>query len=119
MGYPTERLGKFQKGVEKLAAAMPDTMGALGGFSGAALKPGALTLREKELVAIGVAMLTRCDDCIVLHTTKALDAGCTRSEIMEAAGVAMLFGGGPVLGASASLLTECLDEFEKVRAGKR
>jgi alkylhydroperoxidase/carboxymuconolactone decarboxylase family protein YurZ len=48
-----------------------------------------------------------------VHCQKALEAGCSRAEILEAAGMAMVFGGGPVLASSATLLLECLDEFAK------
>jgi AhpD family alkylhydroperoxidase len=71
-----------------------------------------LTVREKELIAIGISMYHRCEDCIVVHADAALRAGCTRKEILEAAGMAMVFGGGPSLGASASLLLDALDAFE-------
>ncbi len=103
----------FKRGMGVLSAALPETIPAFVSFMGAAAKDGALTYREKELVAIGVALYSRCPECIAVHCQKALEAGCTRAEILEAAGMAMVFGGGPVLGSSATLLLECLDEFEK------
>lgn len=108
-----EIIQEFKKGMGTLAEAMPETVPAMVTFMGAAAKDGALTYREKELVAIGVALYSRCPECIVVHCQKAFDAGCTRAEILEAAGMAMVFGGGPVLGSSATLLLECLDEFSK------
>lgn len=103
----------FKKGMAVLGAELPETIPAMGGFMAAAAKDGALTFREKELVAIGVALYSRCPECIAVHCQKALEAGCSRAEILEAAGMAMVFGGGPVLGSSATLLLECLDEFAK------
>lgn len=103
----------FKKGMGALSAAMPETIPALVNFMGVAAKDGALTYREKELIAIAVALYTRCPECIAVHCQKALEAGCTRAEILEAAGMAIVFGGGPVLGSSATLLLECLDEFDK------
>jgi AhpD family alkylhydroperoxidase len=111
MATARETVQDFKKGMSILAAEMPETIPAMAGFMGAAAKDGALTYREKELVAIGVALYTRCPECIAVHCQKALEAGCTRAEILEAAGMAMVFGGGPVLGSSATLLLECLDEF--------
>jgi AhpD family alkylhydroperoxidase len=113
MNHVREIAQEFKKGMGVLAEALPQTISAMAGFMGAAAKDGALTYREKELVAIGVALYTRCPECIVVHCQKALDAGCNRAEILEAAGMAMVFGGGPVLGSSATLLLQCLDEFEK------
>ena len=103
----------FKKGMGILAEAMPETIPALGAFINCAQKEGVLTCREKDLVAIGVSLYSRCPECIAVHCQKALEAGCTRAEILETAGMAMVFGGGPVLASSATLLLDCLDEFEK------
>jgi AhpD family alkylhydroperoxidase len=114
MGFDArERLERFNAGVGVLSEEMPQTIKSMFDFIGSASSEGALTPREKELVAIGITMVTRCEDCIAYHTHGALKAGCTRQEILEAAGMAMAFGGGPTLGASASLLLDALDEFEK------
>ena len=104
---------KFKKGMTRLSEELPETIPALAGFMGAAAKDGALTYREKELIAIGVAVYTQCPECIVVHCHKALEAGCTRREIVEAAGMSMVFGGGPALASSATLLLDALDEFDK------
>ena len=114
-----ERLANFQNGVGVLMKENPGTTSALMGFVGASLAKGALTVREKELVAIGISVHTGCEDCIAVHTYKALEAGCTRQEILESSGVAIMLGGGPVLGASSSLLLAALNEFEKDFAGKK
>jgi len=103
----------FKKGMAVLNESLPETIPAMIGFMGNAAKDGALTYREKELIAIGVALYSRCPECIAVHCQKAIEAGCSRAEILEAAGMAMVFGGGPVLGASATLLLNCLDEFAK------
>jgi AhpD family alkylhydroperoxidase len=55
----------------------------------------ALTIREKELIALGIGMALRCDNCIYAHVQKALKAGATRQQIMETAGVAVMMQGGP------------------------
>lgn len=113
MSQVREIAQEFKRGMGVLGEALPQTIPAMVSFMGAAAKDGALSYREKELVALGVSLYTRCPECIVVHCQKALDAGCTRAEILEAAGMAMVFGGGPVLGSSATLLLQCLDEFEK------
>ncbi len=112
MGKAKEALQRFQKGMGTLMGENGRTVGKMGEFMSTALSEGgALSLREKELVAVGAALVARCEECIVVHVQKALQAGCTREEIIEAAGVAKIFGGGPVLAASATLLLEVLDEF--------
>ena len=106
------RLDGFQKGVGTLMEGIPDSINSLFEFINATQKEGVLTVREKELIAIGVSIYTRCEDCIAVHAQKALQAGCTRAEILEAAAMGIIFGGGPSLGATASLLLKALDQFE-------
>ena len=106
------RLERFRKGVETLGRAMPESIEGFFTFITAAQKESVLTVREKELIAIGISLYHRCEECIVVHVVNALEAGCTREEILEAAGMAVVFGGGPSLGAAATVLLEALDAFE-------
>ena len=66
-------------------------------------KDGALSLKTKELIALGIAIVVKCTGCIQSHVKTAIDAGATREEIAETVGVAILMGGGPgtVYGAMA------------------
>src|SRR5215469_3547608 len=61
----------------------------------AAFKPGALSLLEKELIAMSSGLALRCENCIYSHVKACLAAGATREHILEAAGVAVLMQGGP------------------------
>jgi AhpD family alkylhydroperoxidase len=77
------------------------------GFSAiaqAALKPGALDAKTKELIALAVSVAVRCDDCIAFHAKAAVERGATREEILEALGMAIYMGAGPsVMYASHAL----------------
>jgi AhpD family alkylhydroperoxidase len=64
-------------------------------FHQASLSPGALDVRTKELIALSIAVIERCDWCIASHSEAAARAGATRQEAAEAIGVAFLMGGGP------------------------
>jgi AhpD family alkylhydroperoxidase len=59
------------------------------------MKPGALTVVEKELMAMAIGLAVRCENCIYAHIAAAVTAGATREQILEAAGVAVLMAGGP------------------------
>ena len=61
----------------------------------AALGDGALDTKTKELIALGIAVATRCDGCIASHARGAAKAGATADEVAEALGVAILLTGGP------------------------
>ena len=81
--------------MQKMRAAAPDGVQGFGGLFAAVMKDGALTLREKELIALAIGLAMRCEPCINLHTQKSLEAGATREQIMEAAEVAVVMQGGP------------------------
>ena len=61
----------------------------------ATAEPGALTPKQKELIALGIAITIRCEGCISCHVMDAINAGATQEEIVETIGVAILMGGGP------------------------
>ncbi len=56
---------------------------------------GALTVREKELIATAIGMAVRCEPCIYAHVEKAIKAGATREQLIEMAGVVVVMQGGP------------------------
>jgi AhpD family alkylhydroperoxidase len=59
------------------------------------MKDGVLSLREKELIATAIAVVTGCESCIYLHTRGAVKSGATREQVLEAAAVATMMHGGP------------------------
>lgn len=93
--------------------AWPATMNAMkampgGGEIGKAFAPffqaimkdstaeGGLSVKQKELIALGIGVASRCDACIYTHVEKCLKVGASPREIMDAGGVAVMMGGGPV-----------------------
>ena len=88
----------YQDGPARMArakAAVPDVAKGFGGLFQAVMREGALAVREKELIALGIGMALRCDSCIYAHVEKALKAGATREQVLETAGVAVMMQGGP------------------------
>lgn len=81
--------------MKPVRAAMPDVLKGFGGLHQAAMKAGALTVLEKELIALAIGLALRCENCVYAHVEAALRAGATREQVLEAAGVAVLMQGGP------------------------
>ncbi len=81
--------------MDGLARELPDVVKALRELHGAATADGALTPREKQLIIVGISVALRCDPCAERHIAAAREMGISRAEIAEAAGVAVLMGGGP------------------------
>jgi AhpD family alkylhydroperoxidase len=90
----------------------PDITKAFGGLFKTLMKEGALSVKEKELIALGIGLAVRCVPCINLHVEKCLKAGATREQILEAAGVAVMMQGGPSF-THVPAVIEALDHLEK------
>lgn len=64
---------------------------------GEVFKEGALTKREKGLIALAVAHAIQCPYCIDAYTADTLEQGCSEEELMEAVHVAGAIRGGASL----------------------
>jgi AhpD family alkylhydroperoxidase len=91
----------------------PEMARGFGTLYQSVMKEGALSQREKELVALGIAMAVRCDACIYTHAQKSLGAGATRQQIIEAATVAVMMQGGPAYTCLPKLV-EALDALQEM-----
>jgi AhpD family alkylhydroperoxidase len=96
----------------KLRKELPGPFGAFGELNKQATADGALSRKQKELIALGIAIAVHCDGCIDAHMDDVLRAGATREEVLETIGVAILMGGGPaaMYGAAAY---EALNQFSE------
>lgn len=90
--------------VGDLAKLSPDTVRGLQTLDGAGPRTGHLEPKFHELIALAVAVTTRCDGCIAVHTKAAAKHGATREEIAEALGVAVALNAGAAVVYSARVL---------------
>jgi AhpD family alkylhydroperoxidase len=84
------RLAEFMK-------ATPDSVRGYQLLLNANSKTTHLGEKTRQLISLAVAVTTRCDGCIVVHTEAALKAGATKDEIAEALGVAIAMNTGAAL----------------------
>ena len=90
--------------VEKMNALAPELMKAFWAFDKLSVEAGAIPVKYKELIAVGVALTTQCPYCIDVHTNNARAAGVVEAELVEAAMVAAaLRAGGAVTHATHTL----------------
>ena len=61
----------------------------------AAMAPGEVDAKTKELIALAIAITRQCDGCIASHARSAAKKGATRAEVAETLGVAIMMNGGP------------------------
>ena len=102
---------KFKNDTAKMKEQTPDVVSGFLGLFGKVMKDGALTVWEKELIALGIGVTQRCAPCIRLHVQKSLEAGATKEQILEAASVAVMMGGGPAY-THISVVMDTLEALE-------
>ena len=66
-------------------------------YYGEVFKEGALTAREKSLIALAVSHAVQCPYCIDAYSVDTLEKGCTEQQMMEAVHVAAAIRGGASL----------------------
>jgi AhpD family alkylhydroperoxidase len=76
-----------------------------------AFSSGTASEKEQKLVALGVAIALRGDNCIARHVQDALNAGATHDELRGAVSVALAIGGG-LPGAYERRLDQALETFD-------
>ena len=94
-----------------LRVGTPSVMKAFAGMAQAATASNALDTKTKELIALGISVAVRCDDCIAFHAKAAAEQGATRDEVSETLGMAIYMGAGPSV-MYASHAFEAFAQFE-------
>jgi AhpD family alkylhydroperoxidase len=99
--------------LRNLRGGAPDVMKAFAGIAQAATESKALDAKTKELIALGIAVAVRCDDCIAFHVKAAVEQGATKEEVSETLGMAIYMGAGP----SVMYASHALEAFAQFEAG--
>ncbi|WP_425072077.1 carboxymuconolactone decarboxylase family protein [Sagittula sp. S175] len=112
MSY-TEKFAETRNNLRALRKAVPDTFAGFVSLEKAASADGALSLKQKELIALGISVALRCEDCIISHAGACHRAGVTREELAEALGTAIQMSGGPGLMYAGKALAA----YDEIAAG--
>lgn len=79
----------------ELYKAVPEVMRSFQGLMSTVTKEAALSTKTKELMALAIAISSKCEGCLVFHVQNAIKHGASRGEVAETIGVAIEMGGGP------------------------
>ena len=90
--------------------AQPDAMAGFGQLARASMTDGAISAKNKELIALAIGITQRCSGCIGFHVKALHKLGCSRAELEEMLAVCVYMGGGPALMYCA----EAIDAWEKL-----
>ena len=102
--------------MKTLRKEIPDTMQGFSAMHNGAMKGGALSELDKELLALAIGVVQHCDGCIGFHVKALIRLGVTREQLMETLGVCVYMGGGPALMYAAEAV-RAYDEFLARSAG--
>ena len=109
--YPTGCIPQLRATSCNSAATSPlHNRPAFDAFGKGVFTDGALSAKIKQIIAVAVAHLTQCPDCIKGHTKAARRAGATPQELMEAIWVAAEMRAGGAYAHSALMLDTLSEE---------
>lgn len=109
----SEKLEGTRQGLRNLNKAIPDAAQAFGALGKAVKQGGVLDFKQKEFVALGIAVALRCEDCIGLHIEALIRAGASRDEVADVLAMSIQMGGGPAMMYAAKAMT-CFDDLTSV-----
>lgn len=89
---------------------IPDTMQGFSQMASATHVDGALSAKQKELMAMAIAIAMRCQGCLAFHAQACRKMGVTQEEFNEMLQVAIYMGGGPSVMTAAEAQI-AFDEF--------
>ena len=93
-----------------VGAMSPELWDKFMGYYGSVFQDGALTSREKSLIALAVAAAVQCPYCIDAYTNSCLQQGCGEDEIAEVFHVTNAIRGGAALAHGVQALKIVRDQ---------
>ncbi|MBE2898697.1 carboxymuconolactone decarboxylase family protein [Pasteurellaceae bacterium TAE3-ERU1] len=98
-----------KKAFGKLGQKHPKMLQAYGALSKAAAEGDVLDAKTRELIALAVAVTTRCESCISVHAQEAVNAGASEEEVAAALATAIALNAG----AAYTYSLRALEAFEE------
>ena len=74
-------------------------------------KGGALTVREKSLIALAVSHAIQCPYCIDAYSSETMKQGCDEEDMMEAIHIAAAIRGGATLVHGVQMMNQVKDKM--------
>jgi len=114
MSYGKAVRDELRVPTRELRHAIPRVYAGYKELHDAALAPGALDAKTKELIALAIAVSKECDGCIAAHAHAAVQHGASPAEAAETIGVTFVMNGGPATVYGARAFT-AFQEFYRQR----
>ncbi|MEX1660094.1 carboxymuconolactone decarboxylase family protein [uncultured Thioclava sp.] len=89
------KIDEMRNELRVMGKSIPETMSGFATLSKAVKDNGPLDAKTKEFIALGMAVVLRCEPCIMFHTEELMKTGATREELGDVLAMAIQMGGGP------------------------
>ena len=106
----TDITKRVASNMAKLSKDTPKVIQTFSQLATVAADDGTLDKKQKELIALAIAVTQRCDACIGFHMRELVKLGATREEVSDTLGVCVYMGGGPAMMYAADAIA-AFDEF--------
>ena len=105
-----DQIQQTRNELRELYKTIPAATQGFSALSKAVKDNGPLSVKEKEYVALGMAVAMRCTPCINFHVEALMKAGASREELGDVLAMAIQMGGGPAVMYAGHALA-CWDEL--------
>lgn len=109
------KIADMRSELRSMNKLIPQTTAAFSELSKVVKETGPISVKEKEYVALAIAISQRCEPCINFHIEALMKTGASRAELGDVLGVSVQMGGGPALMYAAHALA-CWDELAAAEA---
>jgi AhpD family alkylhydroperoxidase len=99
-----ELIQNINESLTPFRKSQSQAMQGFGQLAKAAIAEGAISAKNKELIALAIGITQHCSGCVAFHVKALLKLGCTREELEEMLTICVYMGGGPALMYSAEAL---------------
>ncbi|WP_090128956.1 carboxymuconolactone decarboxylase family protein [Limnohabitans sp. Rim11] len=99
-----ELIQNINESLTPFRKSQSQAMQGFGQLAKAAMAEGAISAKNKELIALAIGITQHCSGCVAFHVKALLKMGCTREELEEMLTICVYMGGGPALMYSAEAL---------------
>ena len=82
-----------------------EALAGFGQLARASMAEGAISAKNKELIALAIGITQRCSGCVGFHVKALRRLDCSRAELEEMLAVCVYMGGGPALMYAAEALS--------------
>lgn len=105
-----DKITEMRNELRVMNKLIPEAMAGFGALSKAAKDNGPLDVKQKEFIALGMAIVLRCEPCINFHVEALMKAGGSREELGDVLAMSVQMGGGPAVMYAGHALA-CWDEL--------